>query len=112
MLQFSSNTFKHAKLVYQLKQQLRDHVPDDAFDDIDLISFANEITQSFQETPSKDSFRDPGIKRDYRNYDLDHAFEFHQNEIFSNENYAFDDLYSHTPSIENFLANSTTGWMI
>ena len=40
--------------------------------------------------PEVDIHRDPGMRRDYRNYDLDIAFSNHQNEVFHCEANLFD----------------------
>ena len=112
MLQFSNKSLKHAKLVYQIKEQLSDVVPANLFDDIDLLNFAEEITQSLKGTPAKDTFRDPGMRRDYRNYDVDDALAYHQNEIFANESYEFDELSLQTQSVEQMLASHNDGWFM
>jgi len=112
MIQFSNKSLKHAKLVYQIKEQLSVVVPANLFDDIDLLNFAEEITQSLKETPAKDTFRDPGMRRDYRNYDIDDAFAYHQNEIFANERYEFDELSLQTQSVEQMLASYNDGWFM
>ena len=112
MLQFSNKSLKHAKLVYQIKEQLSDVLPENVVDDIDLLNFAEEITQSLKETPIKDTFRDPVMRRDYRNYDVDHALAYHQNEIFANERYEFDELSRQTQSVEQILVSNNDGWFM
>ena len=112
MIQFSNKSLKHAKLIYQIKEQLSGVLPEQVCDDIDLINIAEEITQSLKETPEKDTFRDPGVRRDYRNYDVDDAFAYHQNEIFTNECYEFDELSLRAQSVEQILASNNAGWLM
>ena len=85
MIHFSKDTLKNAKLVFQVKDQLKDVLAEYNFDEVDLLNFADEFTASFREQPAPDKHRDPGLTRDYRNYDVDQAFEHHQNEIFREE---------------------------
>ncbi|MDB2467958.1 hypothetical protein N9W71_03655 [Planktomarina temperata] len=102
MMQFSKNTFKNAQVVFQVKEELKASLADNNFDEIDLYQFANELVDALTPKPEVDIHRDPGIRRDYRNYDLDTAFDCHQNEIFHFERSLFDadeDYYGMTPSM-------------
>ena len=85
MIHFSKNTLKNAKLVFQVKDQLKEVLAEHNFNEVDLLNFADEFTASFREQPALDKHRDPGLTRDYRNYDVDRAFDCHQNEIFREE---------------------------
>ena len=102
MMQFSKNTFKNAQVVFQVKEELKASLADNHFEEIDLYQFANELVDALTPKPEVDFHRDPGIRRDYRNYDLDAAFDCHQNEIFHYERSLFDadeDDYGMTPSM-------------
>ena len=85
MIHFSKNTLKNAKLVFQVKDQLKEVLVEHNFNEVDLLNFADEFTASFREQPALDKHRDPGLTRDYRNYDVDRAFDYHQHEIFREE---------------------------
>ena len=76
------------------------------FDEVDLYKFADELIKSLQPEKQKDHFRDPGIKRDYRNYALDKAFEKHQDEIFLREESIYDfenDYETEDLILKNFI---------
>jgi len=102
MIQFSKNTFKNAQVVFQVKEELKASLADNHFEEIDLYQFANELVDALTPKPEVDIHRDSGIRRDYRNYDLDKAFDCHQNEIFHCERSLFnvdEDDYGMTPSL-------------
>ena len=109
MMQFSKNTFKNAQVVFQVKEELKATLVDNNFDEIDLYQFANELVDAMTPRPEVDIHRDPGIRRDYRNYDLDSTFNNHQNEVFYNEQNLFDpneDDYGMTPAmVMNSISN-------
>ena len=109
MMQFSKNTFKNAQVVFQVKEELKATLAGDNFDEIDLYQFANELVDAMTPKPEVDIHRDPGIRREYRNYDLDIAFNNHQNEVFYCEGNLFDtveDGYGMTPAmVMNSISN-------
>ena len=109
MMQFSKNTFKNAQVVFQVKEELKATLAGDNFDEIDLYQFANELVDAMTPKPEVDIHRDPGIRREYRNYDLDIAFNNHQNEVFYCEGNLFDtdeDDYGMTPAmVMNSISN-------
>ena len=90
MMQFSKNTFKNAQVVFRVKEELKASLDHNEFDEIDLYQFANELVDALTPAPEVDIHRDPGMRRDYRNYDLDKAFSNHQNEVFFCEGNLFD----------------------
>ena len=95
MMQFSKNTFKNAQVVFQVKEELKATLDNNDFDEIDLYQFANEIVDAMAPKAEVDIHRDPGMRRDYRNYDLDSAFSKHQDEIFHCEADLFDTNEDH-----------------
>ena len=95
MIQFSKNTFKNAQVVFRVKEELKASLDNNGFDEIDLYQFANELVDALAPAPEVDIHRDPGMRRDYRNYDLDKAFSNHQNEIFHCEANLFDTNEDH-----------------
>ena len=95
MLHFSKNTLKNAQVVFQVKEELKSTLFNNDFDEIDLYQFADELVDAMTPKPEVDIHRDPGMRRDYRNYDLDKAFSNHQNEIFHCEANLFDTSEDH-----------------
>ena len=108
-MQFSKNTFKNAQLVFQVKEELKATLAANDFDEIDLYQFADELVDALTPKPEVDIHRDPGMRRDYRNYDLDIAFNSHQNEVFHFESNLFDPDEDHlgmTPAmVLNTISN-------
>ena len=103
---FSKNTLKHAQTLFRIKDELKVTLDQNGFDEVDLYNFADELIKSLQPEKQKDHFRDPGIKRDYRNYALDKAFEKHQDEIFLREESIYDfenDYETHDVILKNFI---------
>tara|TARA_B100000780_G_C20900937_1_gene358577 strand:- start:144 stop:494 length:351 start_codon:yes stop_codon:yes gene_type:complete len=90
MMQFSKNTFKNAQVVFQVKEELKATLAHNDFDEIDLYQFANELVAAMTPKPEVDIHRDPGMRRDYRNYDVDKAFSNYENEVFYCEQKLFD----------------------
>ena len=102
MMQFSKNTFKNAQVVFQVKEELKATLFNNDFDEVDLYQFANELVDAMTPKPEVDIHRDPGIRRDYRNYDVDKAFSNHENEVFYCEQNLFnsdEDHYGMTPEM-------------
>ena len=112
MIHFSQNTIKNAKLVYRVKDQLREILDDYHIGEADLLNFAEEFTSSLRPEPVVDLHFDPGMRRDYRNYDVDNAFAKHQNEIFNNETFFLNDDFNSAPRIDNFLNGIEPTWII
>lgn len=105
-MQFSKNTFKNAQVVFQVKEELKATLDNNDFDEIDLYQFANEIVDAMTPKAEVDIHRDPGIRRDYRNYDLDKAFSIHQDEIFCREFNLCDPDEDHYGMTEAMVKNS------
>ena len=112
MIHFSQNTIRNAKLVYRVKDQLREILDDYHIEEADLLNFADEFTSSLRPEPVVDLHFDPGIRRDYRNYDVDSAFAHHQDEIFHNEPFSQTDDFNSAPRIDTFLNGIEPTWII
>ena len=56
MIHFSKNTLKNAKLVFQVKDQLKEVLAEHNFNEVDLLNFADEFTASIDRTVDKVSF--------------------------------------------------------
>ena len=112
MIHFSKNTLKNAKLVFQVKDQLKEVLVEHNFNEVDLLNFADEFTASLRPEPVVDLHFDPGMRRDYRNYDVDSAFASHQNEIFSNETFHDDENIVSTAGIDAFMDRIEPTWLI
>lgn len=112
MIHFSQNTIKNAQLVYRVKDQLKDILDGYKIDEADLLNFADEFTASLRPEPVVDLHFDPGMRRDYRNYDVDSAFATHQNEIFSNETFHDDENIVSTAGIDAFMDRIDPTWLI
>ena len=112
MIHFSQNTIQNAKLVYRVKDQLREILDDYNIEEVDLLNFADEFTSSLRPEPVVDLHFDPGMRRDYRNYDLDSAFAKYQDEIFHNEPFCQDDDFNSALRIDTFLNSIEPTWII
>ena len=112
MIHFSQNTIKNAQLVYRVKDQLRDILNGYEIDEADLLNFADEFTASLRPEPVIDLHFDPGMRRDYRNYDVDRAYAKHQQEIFRNETFYNDEEIVSASAIDNFLDRIEPTWLI
>ena len=91
MKHFSKNTLKNAKVVFALKEELKSFTVEHEFDEVDLYKIADEIADGYLYERVEDKNRDPGMRRDYRNYDLDRAFDTHQRTIFASEMTSFEE---------------------
>ncbi len=85
MKHFSQNSIKHAEIVFAVKEELKSFISNSKIGEADLYKLADEITSSYLTHRETDKHRVPAERRDYRNFDLDVAFEKHQHAIFSNE---------------------------
>ena len=85
MKHFSQDTIKHAEAVFAVKEELKSFIIDGQFDEIDLYKIADEFTNSYLYEGNIDEHRNPAMRRDYRNYDLDLAFKSKQHEILRHE---------------------------
>ena len=112
MIHFSKNTIKNAQLVYRVKDQLKDILDGYEIDEADLLNFADEFTTSLRPEPVVDLHFDPGMRRDYRNYDVDSAFASHQNEIFRNETLCNDEEIVSASAIDYLLDRIEPTWLI
>ena len=112
MIHFSKNTIKNAQLVYRVKDQLRDILEGYEIDEADLLNFADEFTAALRPEPVVDLHFDPGMRRDYRNYDVDNAFAKHQDEIFNNEPFFHNEDFYPVPRIDTFLDGIDPTWII
>ena len=112
MIHFSKNTIKNAQLVYRVKDQLRDILDGYEIEEVDLLNFADEFTASFRPEPVVDLHFDPGMRRDYRNYDVDSAYAKHQHEILRNEKFYHDDEIVCASAVDNLLDRIEPSWLI
>ena len=112
MIHFSQNTIKNAQLVYRVKDQLRDILDGYEIEESDLLNFAGEFTAALRSEPVVDLHFDPGMRRDYRNYDVDRAYAKHQHEIFRNETFYNDEEIVSASAIDNFLDRIEPTWLI
>ena len=112
MIHFSQNTIKNAKLIYRVKDQLREILDDYHIGEADLLNFAEEFTSSLRPEPVVDLHFDPGMRSDYRNYDVDNAFAKHQDEIFNNETFYHDENFNSSPKIDTFLNGIEPMWIL
>ena len=111
MIHFSKNTLKNAQVVFQVKDELKNILSDHDFDEVDLLNFAEEFTSSYREKPIKDFHRDPGFTRDYRNYDVDRAFDTHQAEVFNSEQTNLSQYYTNHIDINNLMDRIDPTWV-
>ena len=112
MIHFSQNTIKNAQLVYRVKNQLRDILDGYEIEESDLLNFADEFTAALRSEPVVDLHFDPGMRRDYRNYDVDNAFSKHQHEILRNEKLYHDDEIVCASAVDNLLDRIEPTWII
>lgn len=112
MIHFSQNTIKNAQLVYKVKDRLRDILEEYQIDEVDLLNFADEFTASLRPEPVVDLHFDPGMRRDYRNYDVDSAYASHQHEILRNETFYEDDDLITVPEVNAFMHSIEPTWII
>ena len=112
MIHFSQNTIKNAQLVYRVKNQLRDILDGYEIEESDLLNFADEFTAALRPMPEIDIHFDPGIRREYRNYDVDIAFSEHQEEIRFNEPFFNDGEIISAADIDALTSNVDLTWVI
>ena len=112
MIHFSQNTIKNARLVYRIKDHLSDILSDYNIDETDLLNFADEFTASLRPIPEIDIHFDPGIRREYRNYDVDIAFSEHQEEIRINEPFFNDGEIISSADIDALTGNIDLTWVV
>lgn len=112
MIHFSKNTLRNAQLVYRLKDEIKNVLPNSQYDEADLLNVAEELISVLREDDVVDHHRDPGMRRDYRNYDVDRAFEVHQDEIFKTEHKGFDAFNDPTMGLNQLMDRIDPTWMV
>ena len=112
MIHFSKNTLRNAQLVYRLKDEIKNVLPDSQYDEADLLNVAEELISVLREEDVVDHHRDPGMRRDYRNYDVDNAFAAHQDEIFKTEHKGFDSFNDASFQVNQLMDRIDPTWMV
>ena len=112
MIHFSKNTLRNAQLVYRLKDEIKNVLPHCQYDEADLLNVAEELISVLREEDVVDHHKDPGMRRDYRNYDVDNAFAAHQDEIFKTEYKGFDSFNDASFQVNQLMDRIDPTWMV